>query len=278
MLGNVLAGGNASAPTHDAFNLGRRADILKTTNPLAISSYVAEEDKSTHYLEVPFRHFNLALVDNISAEYSFVTELFSMKTFQQVSRLVTDIFDPVFALGQSMTNQLIENTADCLGVLLCVRLNQHLAFELQRRKVPVADSYINGTNMLLWPRFQIIMDLHCESLKRAAASSGRGAASALSLTGADASKQSSAPHQLTQRFGQFLHGILALSSEAGDDEPVSNSLSRLRTEFEALLTKLSKGVGDARKRDRFLFNNYSLVQTIISVRRCLPCKLWRSLT
>jgi vacuolar protein sorting-associated protein 52 len=56
-----------------------------------------------------------------------------------------------------------------------------------------------------------------------------------------------------------------LSSEAGDDEPISNSLSRLRNEFDSLLSKLSKGMGDARKRERFMFNNYSLIQTIISV-------------
>lgn len=54
-----------------------------------------------------------------------------------------------------------------------------------------------------------------------------------------------------------------LSSEAGDDEPIANSLGRLRTDFEAFLTKMSKAVGDARKRDRFLYNNYSLVGTIL---------------
>jgi hypothetical protein len=131
--------------------------------------------------------------------------------------------------------------------------------------VPIADSYINGTNMLLWPRFQVIMDLHCESMKRVANSTGKGAVAAFSLvSGTDASKQSVAPHAITQRFGQFVQGILALSSEAGDDEPVSNSLGRLRMEFEALMAKLSRGAGDAMKRSRFLYNNYSLVLTIIS--------------
>jgi vacuolar protein sorting-associated protein 52 len=264
-IGNVLPGGKSTIPSYDAYNLGRRIDILKRNTQVAISSYVAEEDKATHYLEVPFRNLNLALVDNVSAEYSFVTEFFSSRSFHQVSRIVTEIFEPAFALGQSLTKHLVDGSLDCLGVLLCVRLNQRCAFELQRRKVPVADSYINGTNMLLWPRFQQIMDAHCESLKRVSSASGRGAASALSLTGIDSSKQSAAPHFLTQRFGQFLHGVLALSSEAGDDEPISNSLSRLRNEFDSLLSKLSKGMGDARKRERFMFNNYSLIQTIISV-------------
>lgn len=242
-------------------------ELLKTDNRTAISSYLAEEDKSAHYLEVPFRNFNLALLDNASTEYSFLTEFFSGNTFHQVSRKFTQIFEPTFVLGHSLTKSLIEPTVDCLGTLLCVRLNQHFAFELQRRKVPAMDSYINGTNMLLWPRFQVVMDSHCDSIRRAGGSTGRSAMSALTLTAADTAKQSAAPHALTQRFAQLLHGILALSSEAGDDEPVSNSLSRLRKEYEVFLEKVSKAIGDVRKRERFLYNNYSLVLTIIDVSR-----------
>lgn len=233
---------------------------------MALSTYLAEEDSSYHGLEVPVRNFNLALVDNISAEYSFMTEMFSTLSFHQISRHAGAIFEPVFDLGQRLVTQLIENTTDCLGVLICVRLNQQAAFELQRRKVPVAESYVNGVNMQLWPRFQVIMDVHCESLKRVASNTGRSAVSALSLAGGNDS-QSSAPHFLTQRFGQLVHGILVLSSEAGDDEPVSNSLGRLTAEFDALLVKLSRSGGDAKRREKFLYNNYSLILTIISVCR-----------
>ncbi|KAL4741897.1 Sac2 family-domain-containing protein [Aspergillus similis] len=262
--GNLGPGGRANAAAHDPFSLGRRIDILRTGNQMAISSYLAEEDTSFHGIEIPFRNFNLALLDNVSAEYSFMTEMFSTLSFQQISRKALEVFTPVFTLGQGLTKQLIENTTDSLGVLMCVRLNQQAAFELQRRKVPVADSYINGINMHLWPRFQVIMDAHCESLKRIGANTGRSAVSALSLAGGDDLNQSSAPHFLTQRFGQLLHGILVLSSEAGDDEPVANSLSRLTSEFDGLLAKLSRIGGDAKRRERFLYNNYSLVLTIIS--------------
>ena len=73
---NILSGAKATTP-HDAFNLGRRIDMLKTSNQAALSSFLAEEEKSTHYMEVPFRNFNLALVDNASAEYSFLTTFFA---------------------------------------------------------------------------------------------------------------------------------------------------------------------------------------------------------
>ncbi|KAH2378209.1 hypothetical protein KXW57_008282 [Aspergillus fumigatus] len=262
--GHIISSGRSGSAAHDPFSLGRRIDILRTSNHMALSAYLAEEDNAFHGIEVPFRNFNLALVDNISAEYSFMTEMFSTLSFHQISRKAAEIFEPVFALGQGLTKQLIENSTDSLGVLICVRLNQQAAFELQRRKVPVADSYINGINMQLWPRFQVIMDLHRESLKRVASNTGRSAVSALSLAGGDDLTQSSAPHFLTQRFGQLLHGILVLSSDAGDDEPVANSLKRLVAEFDGLLTKLSRSGGDAKRREKFLFNNYSLVLTIIS--------------
>ncbi|RDI82723.1 Apoptosis-inducing factor 1 [Venturia inaequalis] len=251
--------------SHDAFSIGRRTDAIKTSSDSALPSYLAEEDKQTHYLELPFRSFNLALIDNASFEYSFLSSFFApTQNFHAISRTFEAIFAPTFSHGQTLTKSLVENSVDALGILLCVRLNQHFAFELQRRKVPAMDGYINATNMLLWPRFQMVIDLHCESLRRAtSALSGRPATGSTLLTGGSANAQSTAPHQLTQRFASFLHGILSLSSEAGDDEPVANSLGRMRGDYEAFMTKLSKGVGDQRKRERFLFNNYSLVGTIL---------------
>ena len=248
-------------------NIGRRIDILKNSNQSAISSYVAEEDKSTHYMETPFRSFNIALVDNVSSEYSFLTEFFSTSTFHGISRRFAEIFDPTFTLGQSLTKDLIENSFDCLGILLCVRLNQRSAFELQRRKVPVGENYVNGTNILLWPRFQVVMDVHRESIRHLAAGlSGPSAALKLTFQGtSDANKQSTAPHYFTQRFSQFLYSVLAISSEAGDDEPVANSLGRLRAEYDTFIVKASNASGsDRTKRERFLANNYALILTIIA--------------
>lgn len=255
----ILSAPKNTGPPHDAFNLGRRIDLLKTSNQTALSSFLAEEDKTTHYLEFPFRNFNLALVDNASAEYSFLTTFFSPAlSYSTISKHFNFIFQPTFALGQTLTKSLVGETYDCLGLLLCVRLNQHFAFELQRRKIPAVDGYINGTSMLLWPRFQQIMDQHCDSVRAVTNSISNRKPSA-----SEQAKQSAAPHFTTQRFGQFIQGILTLSAEAGDDEPVSASLIRLRSEIEAFLTKTSKNIGDSRKRERFLYNNYSLILTII---------------
>lgn len=262
-----------SGPPHDAFSLGRRMDLLRTGNQSALPSHVAEDDSATHYLEVPFRNFNLALVDNATAEYTFLTRFFSpAQSHAIISRNFTYIFEPTFTLGQSLTRQLITDTYDTLGLLLAIRINQQFAFELQRRRVPVLDGYVNATNMLLWPRLQLVMGHHSESV-RALSSKPSGSSSA-------AAASSAAPHVVTQRFGQLLHGILTLSTgSAGnpgdmsghtgtgnDDEPVFASVGRLRADVEAFLTRLAAATfpSDRRRRDRFLYNNYSLVLTIIS--------------
>lgn len=260
--GTVLSSSKIAGPPHDAFNLGRRIDLLKTHNQSALSSYLAEEDQSTHYLEVPFRNFNLALIDNATAEYTFLASFFSPAlSYSTISRHFTYIFEPTFQLGHTLTKTLIADTYDAIGVLLAVRLNQHFQFELQRRKVPAADGYLNGTAMLLWPRLQFIMNAHCESVR--ALTTALPTRPPTSKT--EQGKLSAAPHVCTQRFGQLLHGILALSTEAGDDEPVVTSLRRLRSEMEAFLTRYSTAFGnDRRKRERFLYNNYSLILTIIS--------------
>ena len=256
-------GATKAPPQHDTFGIGKRADTLHPSSSAALPSHLAESTNTHQYLEVPFRHFNQALIDNLCAEYFLDSEIFP-GSYQTVSRKVVEMFKSTFALGHAFTTSLVENTTDCLGILICIRLNQHLAFELQRRKVPVADSYINYTNILLWPRLQQVMDQHCESLRKVPTDNIRGAAAAFSLvSGSSTSAASMAPHAITQRFGQFLHGILSLSIDAGDDEPLSNSLGRLRSEYETLMTKLAKSAGDKSKQARFLSNNYSLVLTII---------------
>lgn len=263
--GALLSNTRAPPSSADPFSLGRRLDLLKSPNPNALTAYVAEEEKLAHYLEVPFRSFNLALIDNASFEYTFLSTYFSpSQNYHAISRTFAAIFEPTLALGQALTKQLVEASTDTLGVLLCVRLNQHFAFELQRRKVPAVEGYINATNMLLWPRFQKILDMHCSSLQKLTSSLPNRPNAGAALLSSSNPSSSTAPTPLTQKFANLLQGILALSSEAGDDEPVSVSLGRLRSEYEAYLTKLSKGISDARKRERFLCNNYSLVCTILT--------------
>ena len=181
------------------------------------------------------------------------------------------------------TKHIINDSLDCLGILLCVRITQQQAFSLQRKKCPVAESWINGNTMLLWPRLQMAMDMHIDSVKRAAgAMPGSRATLSLTLNRMEDAKVSIAPHPLTQRYGQLLDSLLALSNKDpfangppiskmnppvtaanSDVEPIGRSLQRLRSEFDQFLLKVSRSLPQG-KRSRFLDNNYYLILTIVS--------------
>lgn len=268
--GTLLSSLKYTTPTaYDPFSIGRRIDILQNRTAPLVTANQADDDKSTHYLEYPFRHFHAALMENCSTEYAFLTEFFSHKNLSQVASMFSQIWDPTFALGQAFTKALVDPTFDCIGVLICVRLNKDATFEMQKRRIPTVEAYLNATNMLLWPRFQIILSAHCESLRKVAAAAPAAGSASKSVLGKQ-QQQSVAPHPLTQKFATLLHALLVLSTDAGDDEPVGNSLMRLRSDYEALVTKLSAAITEQWRRERFLGNNYNLVATIIGVSLLMP--------
>ena len=237
------------------------------------------------HTETPFYAFTTAIADNASAEYAFLSAFLPpMTPLSALSRTFSTIFAPVFDIGLSFTKNLIGDTMDCIGILLCIRITQQQAFALQRQKCPVADGWINGTNMLLWPKFQNSLDAHIDSVKRMTEAVSSAPRATLSLTSnkSDSTINSIAPHLITQRYGQLVHGILTLtqipfkttgmhisamtddSTPLGSDsEPVGRSLDRLRSEVELFLYKIASTLGQGRS-NRFLANNFSLVMTIIA--------------
>ncbi|GAO45919.1 Vps52/Sac2 [Saitoella complicata NRRL Y-17804] len=254
--GGLFTAIRSTAPAlTDVYTVSQRFGILEKKDATLITVGEADEvKKKPHFVELIFRSFNLAISDNAIAEFSFLSDFFGEKN-AVASTMFRDIFEPTLNLGTNFTRALIDHTFDVLGVLICVRLTQQFAFELQRRRVPILEGYINGTSMLLWPRLQVVMDAHAESLRRANSATIRQSV---------ADKTGVAPHAITQRFAELQRGILLLSEESGEEEPVANSFGRMRSDFEALLTRLSAAISDPKKRERFLHNNYSLVATVIS--------------
>ncbi|CAG8555092.1 11996_t:CDS:2, partial [Racocetra fulgida] len=151
--------------------------------------------------------------------------------------------------NQNSTKQYVETTYDAIGILLCIRLNTQFALELQRRRVPALEGYTNQTNMLLWPRFQAIMDMQIESLRKATNK----------LIVKDVH-----PHHVTRRYGEFSASILILNEDY-NDPILSNNLLRLRNELEQFLEKMSKTFDEYKSSLIFLINNYDLIITILGV-------------
>ncbi|KAG0172911.1 hypothetical protein DFQ30_009374 [Apophysomyces sp. BC1015] len=237
----------------NVFALGDRIDALRMHDSSVILVHVAEDKDQKYQFEQLFRSFNSTLIDNASSEYLFIYEFFSRDT-NTAADIAKTIFQHLFEstekVGLNFTKAYIESSYDAVGILLCIRINTQFALELQRRRVPALEGYTNSTNMLLWPRFQHVMTLHIESVKKM--SNNKSVLSAV---------KDIHPHHITRRYAEFAASLLILN-EGYDDAILINSVKKLRNEFEGLLARMSNELPEVTRRIAFLINNYDLIISV----------------
>ncbi|KNC96426.1 uncharacterized protein SPPG_08323 [Spizellomyces punctatus DAOM BR117] len=243
----------------NVFTLGDRLQVLTTPDPGIILTHIAEEQNMKFPFEAIFKSVSRLLMDNASSEYLFAIEFFaaprgkngrSKKDGQSGALIFGEVYDPTLKFIQAFNKQYIDTSFDAVGILMCIRLNSQNIRIMQKRRIPCLENFANATNMLLWPRFQAIMDLHIESLKRAVPRN--------LLPSKDFH-----PHYVTRRYAEFAASILTLN-QGYDDALLINSLLRLRTEIEHLLMRMSGEFNDKKSRLVFLINNFDLVVAVLS--------------
>ncbi|TPX57670.1 hypothetical protein PhCBS80983_g03685 [Powellomyces hirtus] len=243
----------------NVFTLGDRLHVTTTADPGIILTHIAEEQNMKFPFEAIFKSISRLLMDNASSEYLFAMDFFSpprgrnarvQKDATSGAATFNEVFDPTLKIIQAFNKQSIDGSFDAVGILLCIRLNNQNIRIMQARRIPCLESFSNATNMLLWPKFQAIMDLHIDSLKKAVPRT--------LLPSRDVH-----PHYVTRRYAEFSASILTLN-QGYDDALLANSLFRLRTEVEHLLMRMSGEFPDAKSRLVFLINNFDLVVSVLS--------------
>ncbi|AGO11877.1 AaceriADR112Wp [[Ashbya] aceris (nom. inval.)] len=236
------------------FQVSKRLSVLRQEDNTVMVSQIAENNKMQYYLETGFRNLNLAILDNCGAELNFLNDFFHLDPGcgEELRGLLEQIFQPTFENAIQYTEQLVRNTYDIYGVLLAICLAHYLQFEAQKRKVPVMDDFLNSQLLLLWPKFQRLVDFQCESLRQIPAST------AVAQVPGASKDPLITPHELTVQFSKFLAGMLILSSfhrERIDEkaEPLYNSITRIRSEFENTMNKCSR---KSSSPEKFLVINY----------------------
>ncbi|KAF9968824.1 Vacuolar protein sorting-associated protein 52 [Actinomortierella ambigua] len=233
----------------NVFAVGSRMDTLKNHDAGLILIHVANEKGLTYPYEALFRSFNLALIDNASSEYLFLMEYFSKRSqpdTEGIQMVFAHIFEPTLKLGLANVKEYADSSYDAIGILLCLRIIQQLAKELERRKVPTLEKYCDAIRMLLWPRFQIVLDMHIESVRKAKTK---------------IHPKNVHPHWIARRYGEFVSSLLALHDEQTD---VMGRLGILRMETSSLVESMSKAFPEKKNRLIFLINTFDLILTLLA--------------
>lgn len=237
------------------FQINRRLSLLTQEDNTVMVSQIAENNVMQNYIEVGFKNLNLAILDNCTVEYEFLKEFFQVNENQlELRGIIEQIFQHTFNEALEYTKQLVQYTYDIFGVLISIRVAQQLQFESRRRNMPVIEDYLNGQLMILWPKFQQLVDFQCDSLRRVSITTN-----VANVLGNENSRDPlTTPHELTVQFAKFLTSFLTLAITHEDQidersEPLYNSIIRIRNDFETVMTKCSK---KTKSPERMLTTNY----------------------
>lgn len=75
---------------------------------------------------------------------------------------------------------------------------------MSKRRVPCLDSYLDKVNLLVWPRFKAVFDLHLSSVKNA---------NVRALWEDDVHA-----HYVARRYAEFASAMVQLNTEGGDQQ------------------------------------------------------------
>lgn len=245
---------------NEYFCITRRLNLLTQEDNTAMVSQIAENNYTQNFLEVGFKNLNLAILDNSNVEFRFLNEFFKLnENIDEVCGLLEQIFQPIFDKSLNYTKQLISSTYDIFGVLICVRIAHRLQLESQKKHIPVIEEYLDSQLILLWPKFQRLIDFQCENLSKVMITTN-----VANIPGAEKDPLIT-PHELTVQFSTFFSSMLLLSANCNESidersEPLYHSINRICNEFETIMTKCSKKTNYAEK---FLSINYMYILNII---------------
>ncbi|CAM9959091.1 unnamed protein product [Ectocarpus sp. 6 AP-2014] len=242
----------------DGFNIGDRDNILDTVEAGPILVHVALAEGRQFPYEAIMRSVFKHLMDSATSEYLFTMEFFKGQSH--------DTFNRIFARTLSLCIENLESylsgCCDCIGLLLMIKITHAHSMVMQRRRVPVLDSFFDRVNMLLWPRFKTIFDNNLKSVK-AANPKRMGVIERH-------------PHYVTRRYAHFAASLLALHSGLDDlavgiggEEMLLNDLGTLRVEVVQLVQRMAEQLPSNKLQVVFLINNYHEVLRVFQERRII---------
>ncbi|XP_062110988.1 vacuolar protein sorting-associated protein 52 A isoform X1 [Humulus lupulus] len=224
------------------FALGERIKILKEIEEPALIPHIAEASSSKYPYEVLFRSLHKLLMDTATSEYHFCGDFFGEES------IFYDIFAGPFAVIDEHFNSILPNCYDAIGLMLMIRIIHQHQLIMSRRRIPCLDSYLDKINIVLWPRFKVVFDMHLNSLRNA---------NVRTLWEDDIH-----PHYVMRRYAEFTASLIHLNVEYGDGQ-LDLNLERLRMAIDDLLIKLAKTFPKPKLQTVFLINNYDMTIAVL---------------
>jgi hypothetical protein len=161
-------------------------------------------------MEGLFRAISLVLLDNASAEFTFIVRFFTQTADKDADRLWHEVLDPAIESCDIFIQSLQPTSA--IPLLTLIRLNDQIIDLAETRGAIPLGAFLQKQKLALWPLYRKDMDRRIEQVKRTVVEAeGKGLAGIMSKGVKD-----SAVREVATRYAALFSCTVALSSEADD--------------------------------------------------------------
>ncbi|KAF4013278.1 hypothetical protein G4228_004693 [Cervus hanglu yarkandensis] len=234
------------------FTLGTRGSVISPAEleaPILVP-HTAQRGEQRYPFEALFRSQHYALLDNSCREYLFICEFFVVS-----GPAAHDLFHAVMGRTLSMTQKHLESyLVDCydaIAVFLCIHIVLRFRNITAKRDVPALDRYWEQVLALLWPRFELILEMNVQSVR---------STDPQRLGGLD-----TRPHYITRRYAEFSSALVSINQTI-PNERTMQLLGQLQVEVENFVLRVAAEFSSRKEQLVFLINNYDMMLGVLMER------------
>uniref|UniRef100_A0A3Q0RD48 Vacuolar protein sorting-associated protein 52 homolog n=1 Tax=Amphilophus citrinellus TaxID=61819 RepID=A0A3Q0RD48_AMPCI len=235
------------------FTLGQRGAILSPAElegPILVP-HTAQRGDSRYPYETLFRSQHYALLDNGCREYLFLSDFFMV-----AGNSALDLFNSIMGKTLSMflksMSTYVSDCYDSIAIFLCIHIILRFRAITAKRNIPALDKYWEAVLELLWPRFELILEMNISSIRNT-----------------DPQKLGvldTRPHYITRRYAEFSSAIVSIN-QTFPNERTNALLGQLQViEVENFVLKMAAEFPSRRDQLIFLINNYDMMLSVLMER------------
>lgn len=234
------------------FTLGQRGAILSPAElegPILVP-HTAQRGDSRYPYETLFRSQHYALLDNGCREFLFLSDFF-MVTGNSALDLFNSIMGKTLSMFLKSMSTYVSDCYDSIAVFLCIHIILRFRAITAKRTIPALDKYWEAVLELLWPRFEMILEMNIHSIRNT-----------------DPQKLGvldTRPHYITRRYAEFSSAIVSIN-QTFPNERTNALLGQLQVEVENFVLKMAAEFPSRRDQLIFLINNYDMMLSVLMER------------
>ncbi|XP_018609878.2 vacuolar protein sorting-associated protein 52 homolog [Scleropages formosus] len=234
------------------FTLGQRGAVLSPAElegPILIP-HTAQRGDCRYPYETLFRSQHYALLDNGCREFLFISDFFMV-----AGNSALDLFNCIMGKTLSMflksMSTYVSDCYDSIAIFLCIHIILRFKAITAKRNIPALDKYWEAVLELLWPRFELILEMNIQSIR-------------------DTDPQKlgvldTRPHYITRRYAEFSSAIVSIN-QTFPNERTNALLGQLQVEVENFVLKMAAEFPSRKDQLIFLINNYDMMLSVLMER------------